>query len=282
VQLPAPASEYVPTGQRLATELVDPAGQEYPAEHGPSQVASVALNEALPKRPGLQGPVQDALGFAVPAPNRPAGQSVQVKAPAKLNLPRAQGASRADTDAPEHVYLGMVAEKGPKAAVQQPYNSQSRGERKRGSTLTIGPTNRNAGNPNTTWQRGGGGNAPCRAVSAARSGGQARRAAKGAAGARGAHIRTAGAVLPRGANGSSGVGGAAGTRVPRVARARAGRRHRASAVAVPTRGAHTAACGSSEAVSGPEAPSCARAACTRATGAELSRKAEDLRARGGS
>ena len=49
-------SEYWPTGHCTAVALVEPAGQEYPAAHGPLHNDDTSP-EALPYRPGSHGPV---------------------------------------------------------------------------------------------------------------------------------------------------------------------------------------------------------------------------------
>jgi hypothetical protein len=67
VQDPAPAPLYCPAGQMDAVALVLPAGQAYPAVHGPLHVATVRPTLA-PYLPAAHGPLQPAVGSAAVPP----------------------------------------------------------------------------------------------------------------------------------------------------------------------------------------------------------------------
>jgi hypothetical protein len=103
VQDPEPATEYLPAGHWLAVALVDPAGQAYPALHGPIHWAEVCA-AALPNRPAVQLPLQADVPIAAVEPYRPATQSVHTDAPPKENLPAGHTLAEALVDAAGQMY----------------------------------------------------------------------------------------------------------------------------------------------------------------------------------
>ena len=81
--VPAPPVLYWPVGQMDVVADADPAGHAYPALHDP---------------------LHDAVPIAAVAPYKPAWQSTQVEAPARLYLPMAHWDAVADTDPAGHTY----------------------------------------------------------------------------------------------------------------------------------------------------------------------------------
>jgi hypothetical protein len=76
---PSPIRLYLPVEQLVTVGEMEPAGQAYPALHGPVQ--ELVLAALVPYRPGSHGPEQAAVVSAEVAPYKPAGQSVHVARP---------------------------------------------------------------------------------------------------------------------------------------------------------------------------------------------------------
>jgi hypothetical protein len=81
--LAEPSRLYCPGGHGVAVALTLPAGQLYPAAHGPVH-ADVVKPDICPKRPAAQGPEHAADTSLTLAPYRPTLQLVHRAAPATL------------------------------------------------------------------------------------------------------------------------------------------------------------------------------------------------------
>ncbi len=118
----APAREYSPVEQTDAVELVDPAGQAYPATHDPLHEEAVRPEEE-PYRPAEQGPEHNEVDRPGELPKRPAGQRLHNPEPAREYFPTGHTATVELVDPAGQAYPAAhgPVQAGEVRPVEEPY-----------------------------------------------------------------------------------------------------------------------------------------------------------------